>query len=109
MENSALNYVNKPPLEAWNVWIWRICAAISGILSGVSLLHPLFAWLAWLAPAGFLFSMLLDPHKPLREYLWRAALFAVHDNRAKNRRISQAGRPGEGRKMRRKRAVETAQ
>lgn len=76
MENSALNYVNKPPLEAWNVWIWRICAAISGILSGISLLHPLFAWLAWLAPAGFLFSMLLDPHKPLREYLWRAALFA---------------------------------
>lgn len=76
MENSALNYVNKPPMEAWNVWIWRICAAISGILSGLAMLYPLCAWLVWLAPAGFFFSMLLAPHKPLREYLWRAALFA---------------------------------
>lgn len=54
-----------------------------------------------------------DGYVPFLVYwIWgsrRAALFAVHDNRAKNRRISQAGRPGEGRKMRRKRAVETAQ
>lgn len=77
MENSALNYVNKPPMEAWNVWIWRICAAISGIFSALALLHPLCAWLAWLAPSGFLFSMLLAPNKPLLEYIWRAALFAV--------------------------------
>lgn len=75
--NSSLNYVNKPPLENWNPWIWRITSAISGVLCGLAIIYPIFAWLIWLAPAGFLFSLLTAHAKPLSEYLWRSGLFAV--------------------------------
>ena len=75
--NSSLNYVNKPPLDDWNPWIWRITAAVSGALCGLASLYPVFAWLVWLAPAAFLFSLLVAHYKPLPEHLWRAGLFAV--------------------------------
>ena len=75
--NSSLNYVNKPSLENWNPWIWRITAAVSGILCGLATIYPIFAWLIWLAPAAFLFSILAAHNKPLTEYLWRSGLFAV--------------------------------
>lgn len=75
--NSSLNYVNKPPLADWNPWIWRLIAAGSGVLCGLAQLYPFFAWLVWLAPAGFLFSMLVAPKKRLGEYLWRSGLFAA--------------------------------
>jgi len=75
--NSSLDYVNKPSLDEWNPWIWRIMAAVSGTLCGLAAIFPICAWLAWLAPAGLLFSLLIAPRKPLRDYLWRAGLFAA--------------------------------
>ena len=77
MRDTTLAYVNKPPLAGRSFWYWRGLAAASGALLGLAAAERGLAALAWLAPAGLFFALLVGgPYgKPLSEWAIRGGAF----------------------------------